>query len=568
MLRVDSAFRYKQRKRAQQQRGRRPHVRRENSMSKTNLSRRNFLFAGAGAALGAASLGLAGCAPQTPTASTGDAASSNDAGTNFPDPWEGFRAEEYADQVTETVDVDFCIVGSGASGMVAAVEAGQSGKKTLVLESQSTPGGNGMFTDCCFSFGSPEMEKGQAKYNMTVTPSEIIRSEVELYDYMVNPLLWADTIAHSADNTAWLQEAGVRFEPETDYYAGTLGKTPTALMWADSFFSGGECMMKPLFATAEQLGVETRLETRAKALKTDNNGAVIGVYAETKDGVLEVNAKAVILAGGGWAANPDMLAEYGGYDMEITKTTSAPGTLGDTLKMAAAIGARQDAEARGYMFGNLIDGLTTYSLPQYYPAIWVNEDGDRFANEDCGFYCHDYTGTAVRAQKRVYIIMNDEMIAEAEPAGNPDLRAEIDAALAEGNSTAVFKGADASDLAAQVGWTNDFTATLAKYEEYVAGGVDEEFGKDSQHLKSFGAGPLYALLVHQEIALSLGGINTNRQWQVVDETKQPISGLYAIGADGQMVYLGLYNLNTSGGHMATNVESGRYSVKHALENCF
>lgn len=535
-------------------------------MNRTPLSRRSFLFAGAGAALGAASLGMAGCAPQTPTANTGSGNTAPAAPVE--DPWQGFRAEEWADKVTETVEVDFCIVGSGASGMVAAVEAGQSGKKTLVLESQATPGGNGMFTDCCFSFGSPEMEQGQAKYNMTVTPQEIIRSEVELYDYMVNPLLWADTIAHSADNTAWMKEAGVRFEPATDYYAGTLGKTPTALMWEDSFFSGGECMMKPLFATAEKLGVETRLETRARALKTDEAGAVVGLYAETKDGVLEVNAKAVILAGGGWAANPDMLSEYGGYDMEITKTTSAPGTVGDTLKMAAAIGAREDAAARGYMFGNLIDGLTTYSLPQYYSGIWVNEDGDRFANEDCGHYCHDYTGTAVRAQKRVYIILNDDMIAAAEPQGNPDLRAEIDAALASGSSTAVFKGTDAADLAAQVGWTGNFAATLAKYEDFVTNKVDEEFGKDPEYLVSFGNGPLYALLVHQEIALSLGGINTNRQWQVIDETKQPIPGLYAIGADGQMVYLGLYNLNTSGGHMATNVESGRYSVKHALETCF
>lgn len=530
-------------------------------MNEKTISRRSFLTAGA--ILGVAGLGAAGYTTQA-VAEPG----TEGAGASFPDPWVGFRAEEYQDQVTETVDVDFCIIGSGASGMVAAVEAGQSGKTTLVLESQGTPGGNGMFTDCCFSFGSPEMLQGQAKHDITVTPSEIIRSEVELYDYMVNPLLWADTIEHSADNTAWLQEAGVRFAPETDFYAGTMGKTPTALMWEDGFFSGGVCMMNPLFATAEELGVETRLNTRAKALKTSEDGSVIGVYAETEDGVLEVNAKAVILAGGGWAANPDMLAEYGGYDMEITKFTSAPGTQGDTLKMAAAIGARQDAKARGYMFGNLIEGLTTYSLPQYYPAIWVNEDGDRFANEDCGFYCHDYTGTAVRAQKRMYVILNDNMIAEAEEAGNADLRGEIDEALTTGDSTAVFKGENAEDLAAQVGWTGDFPATIAKYEGYVASGMDEEFGKDAQYLQSFGDGPLYALLVHQEIALSLGGINTNRQWQVVNESKQPIPGLYAIGADGQMVYLGLYNLNTSGGHMATNVESGRYSVKHALENCF
>ena len=531
-----------------------------------SLSRRGFLGFGA-AALSATAFGLAGCAPQANGASEANITDPTTATTPIEDPWAGFRAEDYENAVTETVDVDFCIIGSGASGMTAAVEAAQSGKKVLVLESQSNPGGNGMFTDCCFSYGSPQMEEGCAKYGLTVTPSEIIRSEIELYDYMVNPLLWADTIAHSADNTAWLIENGVRFAPTTDYYSGGLGKTPTALMWEGSFFSGGECMMKPLFATAEKLGIETRTNTRAKALKTADDG-VVGVYAETKDGVVEVNAKAVILAGGGWAANTDLLAEYGGYDLTTTKTSCAPGSVGDTLKMAAAIGARQEATARGYMFGNLIDGISSYSLPQYYPAIWVNEDGDRFSNEDCGELCHDYTGTAVRAQKRAYIILNDAMIDEAEAAGNADLRKEIEEAISSGKSEAVYTGTDASDLAKQVGWTGDFTKTLATYEDYVAKGSDDEFGKNPNYLKSLGAGPLYALLIHQEIALSLGGIITNRHWQVVDEGKTPIKNLYAIGADGQMVYLGLYNLNTSGGHMATNVESGRYSVKHALETCF
>ena len=187
-----------------------------------------------------------------------------------------------------------------------------------------------------------------------------------------------------------------------------------------------------------------------------------GVFAETKDGVLEVNAKAVVLAGGGWAANLDMLAEYGGYDMDITKTSCAPGSVGDTLKMAAAIGGREEAKARGYMFGNLIDGISSYSLPQYYPAIWVNENGERFANEDCGEPCHDYTGTAVGAQDRVYIVLNDAMVDEAEAQGNKDLRKEIEAA-AGGASKAVFKGADAADLAKQAGWTGDFAETLATY---------------------------------------------------------------------------------------------------------
>ena len=509
-------------------------------------------------ALGAGAAASQALAADNASQTTGTAA--------IADPWDGFRASDWADKVSQTKEADFVIVGSGASGMVAAVEAAQDGKSVIVLESQESMGGNGMLTDCCFSFGSPEMEAGCASYGITVHPSDIVRSEVELYDYTVNPQLWLDTISHSADNTKWLEDNGVEFAEKTDYYGGGLGKTPTALMWKAGYYGGGESMMKPLFAKAEELGVKTLTATRARALITDGSGKVCGVYAETADGVLEVDAKAVILAGGGWAANADLVAEYGGYDMSITKIDCAPGCQGDTLKMAAAIGARQDAVARGYMFGNLIDGLSSYTLPSYHSAIWVNEQGERFCNEDCGEVCHDYTGTAVRAQKRVYIIMSADMVSDAVSSGIID-QDELDKAL-DGGSEAIWHAENASDLAEQLGWTDTFVDALNEYEGFVSEGMDESFGKSPDYLVSLGDGELYAFLVHQAVALSLGGINTNRAWQVVGESGEPIEGLYAIGADGQMVYRGLYNLNTSGGHMATNVEGGRYSVKHALEHLF
>ena len=192
--------------------------------------------------------------------------------------------------------------------------------------------------------------------------------------------------------------------------------------------------------------------------------------------------------------------------------------------------------------------------------------GGRFCNEDCGEVCHDYTGTAVRAQKRVYIIMSDDMVADAVASGTLD-QGELDKAL-DGGSEAIWHAGSAEELAEQLGWADTLVPALEEYEGYVAEGVDESYGKNASYLVSFGDGGLYAFLIHQAVALSLGGINTNRTWQVVAESGEPIEGLYAIGADGQMVYRGLYNLNTSGGHMATNIEGGRYSVRHALEHLF
>lgn len=103
-------------------------------------------------------------------------------------------------------------------------------------------------------------------------------------------------------------------------------------MWRDGVGGGMTSAMEPMLATLKGLGVGPRLETRGQALKMNDAGEACGVYAETKDGVLEINAKAVIFSGGGWAASPEMLATYGGYDMDKTDIFCCEGCVGDTLK--------------------------------------------------------------------------------------------------------------------------------------------------------------------------------------------------------------------------------------------
>lgn len=543
------------------------------SANTATMSRRAFTSAAGAALVAGATLASTAHASEDPESAAGQAPRDPMA-----ELWAGGYASEYTDQVTAVEEADIVVVGAGVSGISAALEAAQQGVSVILLESQAIAGGNGNYTDCVFTFGSPQQLEAAEAAGMTVTADQIIRSEIELYDYMVDGELWADVLEHSADNTQWLLDAGCLTGETAVFYGGELGKTPTALMWAGGIGTGGVCAMTPMLETLKGLGVEPTLNTRARALKVAGDGSVCGVYAEGPDGVVEYGAKAVILAGGGWGANPELCSKLGGYDMSKSSIFSAPGCQGDTLKMAAAIGCRQDAVARGYMFGNGVPGITTSYLMQYHPAVWVNQNGRRFANEDCGETCHDYTGTAVRSQKDVFIILDDAMIDDMDAAlvgsQNADgsivegVRPEIEAAVADAENPAAVMGADVQELAELIGVdAATLEQTLATYNDYCADGHDAVFGKAEQYLRPLGDGPLYGLRVSQTICLSLGGINTNRNWQVVDMEKNPIPGLYAVGADGQMVYLGLYNLNTSGGHMAVNFESGRYSVKHAIEHC-
>ena len=284
----------------------------------TGSTRRQFVAAAAsGAALTVAASGLA------PVARAAEEASE---GTFDPsDLCAGYRAEEYADKVSDTQEVDICVVGAGIAGIAAAIEAAQEGKTVALLESQDRAGGNGSYSDCVFSFGSPQQIAGSEAAGVEVTADQIIRSEIELYNYTVNGGLWADVLEHSADNTAWLVDAGCQVEETTVFYGGGLGKTPTALMWVGGVGSGDACAIQPMLATLAGLGVEPTCGARVRALLTDESGKVCGVYAETADGVLKVDAKAVILAGGGWGANPDLCSYFGGYDMSKSLIFSAPG---------------------------------------------------------------------------------------------------------------------------------------------------------------------------------------------------------------------------------------------------
>ena len=112
-----------------------------------------------------------------------------------------------------------------------------------------------------------------------------------------------------------------------------------------------------------------------------------------------------------------------------------------------------------------------------------------------------------------------------------------------------------------------FLSTVDAYNGFVAAGYDDQFAKKPENLVAIENGPFYGYANVLMTCLSLGGINTNSNWQVIDKGRKPIPGLYSVGADGQMVYKTQYNLKTSGGHMALNIESGRYSVRHAMKAC-
>src|SRR5205823_2993355 len=162
---------------------------------------------------------------------------------------------------------------------------------------------------------------------------------------------------------------------------------------------GGKGLSDRLFELAERAGVAVRYETKARSLRVDATGRIIGVIAPTPSGMEQIDAGAVILACGGFEANKEMRTRYLGADWELAKVRGTRFNTGDAIKAALDIGAQPyghwsccHAVAWDYLADDVGD-LRMGDLHQKhsYPiGIIVNRDGKRFVDEGADYRNYTY----------------------------------------------------------------------------------------------------------------------------------------------------------------------------------
>ena len=267
-----------------------------------------------------AGAGLAGCAPTS--ANTGG--SQQDA----PQDEKGARTKTF--DAVATYDCDICICGAGNSGLSAAVEAAQQGLGVVVLEKQGGTGGGGIGTEGVFAVNS-EMQQAAG---ISIEPAEIISTEMEYSHNRANGLKWFDLVQASGENIAWLKECGVNFTGVVDDYHG--GKFETFHWFGEN--RAHDDFSPAMTSKAKELGVEFLMNCPAIELIKGGDGSVNGVYAKKLNGdYVQVNAKAVVLATGGFANNDEYLQE-GGFSDTTNVKRFLYGYDGDGVRMALEAG--------------------------------------------------------------------------------------------------------------------------------------------------------------------------------------------------------------------------------------
>lgn len=429
-----------------------------------------------------------------------------------------FEVEQTKAEVLEktpvTLDCDVVVVGAGGAGLTAAVRATQEGAKVLVLEKMPMVGGNSLKASGGMNCANTKFQEAAGITDSGV--KEFIEDTMN-GGHQLNDISLVTTLAeNSAEAVEWLESIGAPL-PKV---AATGGTTHKYLHSPEDGSPVGSYLVAKLSEEAEKQGIEIMLNTTATEILMDN-GAACGVKAEDSEHEYTVNAKAVILATGGFGSNFELMCSYN-PSLANAVTTNHPGATGDGIVMAEAVGAATvDMEQiqlhpTVYQATSMLVSEKMRSLG----AILVNQEGKRFCND---LSTRDAVSAAELEQTGgyAYIIFDQNLVDH-----NKSAQEYINKGMAA-------SGESYEELAQNMGLVDDavaaFVQTMDTWNKAVADGVDEEFGRNNGMDDDLSTAPFYAIQIAPGIHHTMGGIKINTNAEVINTDGNVIPGLFAAG---------------------------------------
>ena len=473
-----------------------------------------------------------------------------------------------------TVEADVVVVGAGGAGMTAAITAAAEGKSVVILESQSMVGGNSVRATGGMNAGKTvyqdENEFGESagvektlktaaeKYADNETITALAKTVSEQWAaYQANPTGYFDSVelmeldtmiggkgindpelvetlcANSADAIDWLDEHGITLHDVSSFGGASVKRIHRPVNAEGKTVSVGSYMIPLLQENCEKAGVKMMLDTTATEILTDANGAAVGVKATGASGeTVTVNAKAVVLASGGFGANLDMVVKYK-PELKGFMTTNAPGIQGQGIEMAQAIGAAT-VDMDQIQIHPTVEANTAALITEGLRgdgAILINEEGQRFIDE---VGTRDVVSAAEIAQTGSYswLVVDQAMV---------DASSVIQGYIKKGYTVT---GATYEELGKAMGVdAAAFAETMEKWNGYVEAKNDPDFGRTS-FANPLNTAPYYAVKVTAGVHHTMGGLKINANTEVLNEKGEVIPGLFAAGE----VTGGVHGANRLGGN--------------------
>jgi len=445
-----------------------------------------------------------------------------------------------ATTVLENKTTDVVIVGAGGAGLTAAIEAVNNGAKVIVVEKMPLIGGNTKYATGGLNAANTSVQKGLA-----------IEDSADLFfeDTMKgggdinNPELVRFLADHSAETVEWLIGIGADLTDVGRLAGASVDRAHRPTGGAPV----GNHIVDVLYAEAQALGIEILLESEVVEVIGDSK-AVSGVKVSTADGTFTIEAKAVIIASGGFGANNELVASFDpalkGYG-----TTNHPGATGDVIEFGKNLDmAYVDMEqiqthptvmpSNNYMITEAVRGNG---------AILVNKEAVRFVNE---LETRAVVSEAQLAQKGASsFLVFDQGVRESLSA--------IEGYYKKGF---LIEGATIEELAKNIEMdAATLLATIETYNASVAAGTDAAFGRADMP-RDLSTGPYYAVEVTPAIHHTMGGLVINTNAEVVNNAGEVIKGLFAAGE----VTGGVHGNNRLGGNALADITTfGRVAGMNA-----
>lgn len=492
---------------------------------------------------------------------------------------EALKAVQEKDETAgETAErhVQALVIGAGGSGLAAAITLQEQGIETLVVDKMANAGGATALTGALINGGC---SKQQAERGVTDDVQTMFMDAMVYGSFQNDARMTWLMVNNTGDSVDWLHDTvGVEFEEAINHFPEHTNDR--------AFYPKGK---QPgyLTGTMEQHylsnGGELLLETRAQHLLTED-GRVIGASCSTADGTLNIYADVTLLATGGYGASVALRPA----DQMGTLFYGASASTGDGIIMAEEVGAMThymqylksypqgiekpldggNITADGTTFrGNAyISPLASQAVTLNDGAIYVNVEGERCMNENMDFVSIKKV-TQKQTDMTVYLVMDQKgydnwmSMMEVSAGLTPEIVAPW---LDADDGKPVFrKGATVEEAAAKAGIDAEkLSATVAHFNEMVASGKDDDFGRAEMSVGLDSDGPIYIVEQRLRMATSLGGLKTSTSFEVYDENEQAIDGLYACGE----VIGGVHGDESMPSNcVAWAVTSGRLAAKAAAD---
>ncbi len=473
---------------------------------------------------------------------------------------------------TTSSKADVIIVGAGNAALCAALAAAEHNARVLVLEAapESEAGGNSRFTAGAMRVAHEGIDDLRSLLpdlsEEDLSNTEFGRySREQFYDdlgrlthYRTDPDLAEVLIENSLETLRWMRSKGVRFQPS--YGRQAFKVDGRFKFWGGlciETWGGGPGLVDTLIEVASKAGVDILYDTPAIALLKDDTG-VTGVRVRQNGKEIDLHARSVILASGGFEANTRWRTQYLGPGWDLAKVRGSRFNMGDGIRMALDIGAMSYGNWSGCHavgwdqnapeFGDLAVG-DNFQKHSYPFGIMVNATGRRFVDEgaDLRNYTYAKYGRVILEQpgqfcwqvfdaKVDHLLRDEYRIRQVTKATGDTLEA-----LASN-----LEGVDAQAFVDEVTTYNSAVRDDLPFNPTVLDGRHTEglSVPKSNWANTLDTPPYSAYATTCGITFTFGGLRINPQTnQVLDTAMQPIPGLYAAGE----LVGGLFYFNYPGG---------------------